>query len=235
MTEWNTFTKSYNAFLVPTTALGDFKAISAYDFGYRFSYNKIFSSLIYEHYHGRATANFAANESRQFDAYANAVSWAFGLYLIKPSARFTVAPFFTIRFGDRTRLVSENIYADGFHSRGSDKSLNGTYSGQGLLGEELGLLVKLKLSKLIHLEVELNKMWANSLQPSTLDDKSNYKAFRTGGVGSQLPQDYAAYDKDPLQYTLDNGLVVHDKMSSTRIVIGVSFLISNYKNSTWWQ
>lgn len=235
LAEWDAFVDSYNATVAPIEKLGDFKQLINYDIGYRYTFNRVYSSLSYQHYHGRASASFTNNEKRQFDMYANAVSWGFGIKLGKGNRKFSVSPFVNMRIGDRIRIVSDYIYADGFHSRGSDKGLNGTYMGQGLLGEELGVLLKYKLSSKIAIEVECSKMWANIVTPSTMDDKSLYKAFSGGGFGSSLPQDYAAYNANSPQYTLDNGQFVHDKISATKLMIGISYTFSDKQNSTWWQ
>lgn len=235
LADWDAFVEGYNATAAPIEKLGDFKQLINYDIGYRFTFNRVYSSLSYQHYHGRASASFLNNEKRQFDMYANAVSWGFGIKLGKKNRKFSVSPFVNMRIGDRVRIVSDYIYADGFHSRGSDKNLNGTYMGQGLLGEELGVLLKYSLSSKIAIEVECSKMWANLVAPSTMDDKSLYKAFSGGGAGSNLPQDYATYNTNAPQYTLDNGKFVHDKISATKLMIGISYTFSNKQNSTWWQ
>jgi hypothetical protein len=235
LADWKTFVDGYNATVKPSGELGDFKQGFCYDIGYRFSFNKIYTSLSYQHYHGRATASFDFNESRQFDLYANAVSWGFGMKLGKSDRRLSFSPFVNMRIGDKLRVVSDYIYADGFHSRGSEKSLNGTFIGSGLLGEELGLLLKYRLNTRLSLEVELSKMWANSMSPSTMDDKSLYKAFTGDGDGSSLPQDYQLYNGDPIQYTLNSGKYITDKISATKLMVGISYIFSSKKNGSWWQ
>jgi len=119
LANWNAFVDGYNATVNPIEKLGDFQQRFCYDIGYRFTFNRIYTSLSYQHYHGRSTASFDYNESRQFDLFANAVSWGFGMKLGKSNRRLSLSPFINMRLGDKLRIVSNYIYADGFHSYGS--------------------------------------------------------------------------------------------------------------------
>jgi hypothetical protein len=235
LADWNAFADGYNATVNPNEQLGGFQQRFCYDLGYRFTFNRIYTSLSWQHYQGRATASFANNESRQFDLFANAISWGFGMKLGKSNRRLSFSPFINIRLGDKLRIVSEFIYADGFHSLGNEKEFNGTFIGSGLLGEELGLLMKYRLNDKFALELEVSKMWANSVTPSVMDDKSVYKAFTGDGAGASIPQDYALYNGDPIQYTLDNGKYLTDKISATKLLVGISYTFLRKKNGSWWQ
>jgi hypothetical protein len=120
-----------------------------------------------------------------------------------------------MRIGDKVRVLSSYIYTDGFKSVGSDKDLNGTFLGSGLLGEELGILLKYKVNSRFAIEVEGSKMWANLVGAANLDDGSVYKAFSaTGGISS---------------------LEMTEKMSALRLMVGLTYTFSNTQSSTWWQ
>ncbi|MCX6181822.1 MAG: hypothetical protein NT150_07840 [Bacteroidetes bacterium] len=213
--DWDTYIEKYNTENNPVEKLGDFKQTFNFDIGYRFEYNKIYSSLSYQHYHGVASASYLYGEKRQFDVTANSVSWGFGYNLINPDKKFYLAPFINIRFGDKVRVLSSAIYPDGFHSVGSDKPLNGTFLGSGLLGEELGVLLKYKVNSKFAVEVDASKMWANLVAPASLDDGSVYKAFSGGGGISSLE--------------------ITETMSAVRLMVGLSYTFSDIQNSTWWQ
>lgn len=213
--DWNTYVDKYNTENNPVEKLGDFKQTFNFDIGYRFEYNKIYSSLSYQNYHGVASASYLYGEKRQFDVTANSVSWGFGYNLINPEKKFYLAPFINMRIGDKVRVLSSAIYPDGFYSVGSDKALNGTFIGSGLLGEELGVLLKYKVTSKFSVEIEASKMWANLVVPVSVDDGSNYKAFSAkGGISS---------------------LEITETMSAVRLMIGLSYTFSDIQNSTWWQ
>lgn len=218
--DWQAFADSYNTVYAPSQKLGDFKTLVSYDFGYRFTYNSVYTSLSYQHYLGRASSVFVNNESREFDLFSNSISWGFGARIGKPDSKVGVSPFLNLRFGDRTRIESAYIYADGFHSRGSEKSFNGTYAGQGLGGNELGVLIQIKAGSHFVVEVEMAKMWANWLQPSVMNDHTQFKI-------DGLPQDNAAYLAGPLDYTLESKEYVHDQISATKLMVGLSYKFSN--------
>ncbi len=226
LNEWKYFAESYNATVLPSEKLGDFEQGFNFDLGYRINLNRFYSTLSYQRYYGRASAKFTNNESRLFDLHANAVAWGFGYKLRNVDKKFNVSLVYNMRITSKTRIVSSYKYADGFESMGGDKSLNGTYLGLGALGSELGFLIQYRISKKIQIDIGMVKQWNNSLTPSTMDDKSDFKAFKGTG-GSQLPQDYASYNADPFQYILDSKLVVHDKSKGNKIMIGISYSISN--------
>lgn len=226
LNEWKYFVTSYNTAVTPTKNLGDFEQGFNFDVGYRLNLNRFYSTLSYQRYYGKASAEFANNESRLFDLHANAVAWGFGYKMRTAEKKFNLSLVYNMRITGKTRIVSSYKYTDGFESMGGEKSLNGTYFGVGALGSELGFLVQYGISKKIKIEIGLIKQWNNSLTPSTMDDKSDYKAFKGTG-GSELPQDYVSYSADPSQYILDSKLVVHDKSNGNKIMIGISYSISN--------
>jgi hypothetical protein len=194
----------------------DFKKRFTFDLGYRFTYNKYFSSLSFQRYTGRINYEFANKEGRQFDLYMNTVAWGFGMHLGKPTNKFSVSPFINMVIGGKTRVVSQYIYADGFHSYGSEINLNGTYANGPTLGEELGLLFKYNITKKMSIELELSNMWANLVAPSTLDDPSLYKAFSFAFLNPA--------------YTIGGS----DKVSATKMMFGLSYTFSNKMNGTWY-
>jgi hypothetical protein len=213
--DWDTYVEKYNTENTPIEKLGGFTQGFNFDFGYRFEYNKYYSSLSYHRYEGSASASFAYGEKRQFDVTANAVSWGVGVNLINSEKKLYLAPFINMRLGDKVRILSSYIYPDGFQSVGSDQKLNGTFIGSGLLGEELGILLKYKATSRFAFEIEAAKMWANLVGAASLDDGSVYKAFSSGGGISSLE--------------------MTEKMSAVRIMVGLSYTFSNKQSSTWWQ
>lgn len=162
----------------------DFQKQFAYDIGYRLSFYGVFVNLAYQHYHGISTPESLSNVNakRQFDLYANTYAFGMGYYLLDDE--FSLAPFLNINIGNAFRLHSTSVYVDGLASYGSENSYNGTYMDTGTLGFELGLLMKYKVWKDISLEVEPAYMWLNIDTTDQLNDKSLYKTFSNGGVGT---------------------------------------------------
>ena len=195
----------------------DFKKRFTYDIGYRFTYNsKYYTSLSYQHYTGRILQlSSSSNVGAQIDLAVNSISWGFGIHLGNSEKRFSVSPFLNMVIGAPIRFTYETIGVDGFHSRGSEKSSNGTYAASGpSLGEELGLLFKFNVSESFSIECEAANMWSNLVAPGTVDDPSLYKTF-TGSISAT-----------------SSGFT--DKISATKLMIGLSYSFSNKMNGTWY-
>ncbi len=205
LSEWKTFSDNYNSNFVPKEKLGDFKQIFNYDIGIRLPIGNMYTNISYQHYHGRAIASFINNEERIFDMYANSYCWGFGYTFKKKTKRMSLSTFLNMNIRDKIRIVSTYQYPDGFQSMGHEKGLNGTYMGLGLLGEEIGLLFRYRFTSNIALEIETSKMWANTVTPSSIDDKSLYKAFETIGTNTSST----------------TGMT--DKLSAFKLLVGISF------------
>lgn len=225
--DWRKFADSYNISAAPTTKIGDFKTNSCYEIGYRFDINRYYSILSYQHYTGNTSAAFVNKEQRQFTLFSNNIIWGFGYKLLGDDKKFNINALYNLRIGTKTRIVSEYIYADGFHSMGSDKTLNGTYIGSGNFGSEFGAQMQLKLNDQFGIELEVLKNFNNWVTPSTISDGSNYKALSGNGGVSDLPQDYVLYSQNPPQYTLDSKPYVKDYFTNFKCMIGLSYTFSS--------
>jgi hypothetical protein len=227
MPDWSKFAESYNTSTTPTTKIGNFKTLSCYEIGYRFDVNRYYSILSYQHYVGSTTAVLPNKEQRQFTFFDNNIIWGFGFKFFEDDKPFNISAIYNLRIGPKTRIVSEYIYNDGFHSMGSDKTLNGTYLGTGNMGSELGFQMQWKLKKKLGIEIEALKNFNNWVVPSTLSDGSNYKALGYGGGVYNLPQDYVLYTQNPLQYSSDSKSQVNNYFTSFKFMIGLSYTFSS--------
>ncbi len=185
----------------------EFQKQFAYDFGYRVSGYGIFVSLSYQHYHGISTPPSLASlhATRQFDLYANTYAFGMGYYLNQES-KLSFAPFVNINIGNAFRLQSTSVYVDGLASYGSENIYNGTYMDTGTMGLELGLLIKFEVWNHFSIELEPAYMWLNGVTTDELYDKSLFKTFANGGVGSG-----------------GENAEVSNKLSAPKLMIGVSY------------
>lgn len=219
--EWNGFVSSYNRKTLPQEELTKFKNAFSFDAGIRIRYEKYFGYITYQHLHRKATATFLFNEQRIFSFYNNAICFGFGKNILElAKKKVTLGVSFGMRVGGDVVITSAYKYRDGFISYGSDRDLNGTYSGNITLGSEIGLLANIKLFKGLSLETSLAYQLNNNIASSNFIDLSDYKALNTGGLQViVLPQDYQTYDPLNLGYYDE----MKAKFNGYKLSIGISY------------